>query len=173
MQFEIQLHVFRSRFKCYLYRPCRKFVAAAQERALLDVARKDADSCNVEPEVFGYDNVPDFSGIEAFVHSTKSQLRRSLNCILGTICISTFPVHCCEHIRIPPRPRMVLSSHGASPDCKTTHPSQIVSPVKAIPSGSMICSRRKIACCSSSRIRITFSSKDLRGCRHHLSASCK
>jgi hypothetical protein len=49
MQFEIQLHVFMSRFKCHLYRPCRKFVAAAHERTLLDVTRKDAESCNVEP----------------------------------------------------------------------------------------------------------------------------
>jgi hypothetical protein len=81
---------------------------------------KDADPCNVEPQVFSHHNVPDFSGIEAFVNFTKSDLCRSTDCILSTNRKSAFPIHSGEHIGVPP--------HGASLDCRTTHPSQIVPP---------------------------------------------
>src|ERR1700749_512445 len=96
-------HMVMSHIKCRWNRWCRKLVAAAQERTLLDVTRKDADPCNVEPQVFGHCSVPDFSGIEAFVHFTKSQLCRSTDCILSTNRKSAFPIHSCERIGVPPQ----------------------------------------------------------------------
>src|SRR6202020_106108 len=46
--------------------------------------------------------LPDFRGIEALVHFTKSQLCCSTDCILSVVCISASPIHSCEHIRVPP-----------------------------------------------------------------------
>jgi len=95
------LHMLLSRLKCYWNRWCRELVADAQEGTLLDVPRKDADSGNIEPHVFDHPDVPDLSGIETFVHFTKSQLCGSIDCILSAIRIPPSPVLSREHVGIP------------------------------------------------------------------------